>query len=86
MCNLRRFGYLIASLSQSQKCSGGLNFFKYDANKALFIAVKTNKEEQLNSSELEKQKIEEGQSVLKTNEETKTQSKLDVSIYNEDSL
>lgn len=35
---MRRFGYLIASLSQSQANSGGVKFFEYDNRRALFIA------------------------------------------------
>jgi hypothetical protein len=38
LCNLRRFGYLIASLSKSQSSSGGTNFFFYEVNRAAFLA------------------------------------------------
>ncbi len=37
LCSLRRFGYLIASLSQSQANSGGARFFEYDSRRALFV-------------------------------------------------
>ena len=34
---MRRFGYLIASLSQAQQNAGGVNFFKYNNSTAQFI-------------------------------------------------
>lgn len=37
MCSLRRFGYLIASLSQSQAAtSGSRRFFEYDSRRGMF--------------------------------------------------
>ncbi|CAF0946867.1 unnamed protein product [Brachionus calyciflorus] len=39
LCVLRRFGYLIASLSQSQKNSGGSNFFEYNLKSNSFNAI-----------------------------------------------
>lgn len=39
LCVLRRFGYLVASLSQSQKSCGGFNFFEYDLKTNTFKAV-----------------------------------------------
>jgi protein SMG5 len=39
LCQLRRFGYLIASLSQSQCSDGGYGFFEYDLNKSAFRAI-----------------------------------------------
>ena len=42
LCQLRRFGYLIASLSQSQLSDGGLGFFEYNVSKATFNAIVLN--------------------------------------------
>jgi len=42
LCQLRRFGYLIASLSQSQFSDGGLGFFEYNVSKATFNAIVLN--------------------------------------------
>lgn len=39
LCQLRRFGYLMASLSQSQLTEGGLGFFEYNVAKATFNAL-----------------------------------------------
>ena len=44
LCSLRRFGYSIASLSQSQQFTGNC-FFTYDASKELFIASVENQNE-----------------------------------------
>ena len=60
MCNLRRFGYLIASLSKSQSNEGGYGFFEYDVSKAVFKALdltNNNKKisESINGNQLTKQ-------------------------------
>lgn len=55
---MRRFGYLIASLSQSQTNMGGSRFFEYDSRRALFEA-----HEQTVST-----KIEESSSEIKPTE------------------
>lgn len=39
LCQLKRFGYLIASISQSQVSEGGCGFFEYNACKATFNAL-----------------------------------------------
>jgi len=56
LCSLRRFGYLIASLSQSQANSGGVKFFEYDNRRALFVA-----HEQQTSNVNEKNTLDQGQ-------------------------
>lgn len=48
LCLLRRFGYLMASFSQSQKSCGGFNFFEYDLRSNTFSAVQI---EDINKSE-----------------------------------
>lgn len=39
LCVLRRFGYLMASLSQTQKSFGGFSFFEYDLKTNTFSAI-----------------------------------------------
>lgn len=66
LCSLRRFGYLIASLSQSQANMGGSRFFEYDSRRALFEAhevISTTKMEEISSVS----KPTEGMNLLQAN-------------------
>lgn len=51
LCSLRRFGYLIASLSKSQLSEGGYGFFEYDISKSVFKAIDlTNENKKMSES------------------------------------
>ncbi len=63
LCNLRRFGYLIASFSQSQPNSGGTKFFEYNSDKAEFVAP-----DLISSESIIKEEADENEKEERTNE------------------
>ena len=70
LCYLRRFGYLIASLSKSQLSHGGQSFFDYDAAKFNFFPTSSS-----SPTETSQQKTDQSkQSIESLNAESKTAS------------
>ncbi len=63
ICYLRRFGYLIASLSKSQNKNGGVEFFEYNAVKCLFKALDIK-----NDLHLAKEDSTENKEIIEKNE------------------
>lgn len=69
---MRRFGYLIASLSQSQaNLSGGVKFFEYNNRKALFIAHETNQSAE-NTAKSEREEEAKGKKTTSTDSSPST--------------
>ena len=78
LCYLRRFGYLIASLSKSQLSHGGQSFFDYDAAKFNFFPTSSS-----SPTETSQQKAEQSKQPIETlNVESKTASSTKAAVAN----